>query len=656
MCHRAESSTTPPLFAVTETTLTNGLQILTLEDHNSPLVAVQVWYHVGSADEPPGRHGFAHLFEHMMFRGTDRLGPTDHFDLIHRVGGNCNAFTAFDETCYYETLPAPQLELALWLESERMAFLTVDGVGFKTERKVVEEERRLDLSMPYGEIADEGPPLVFGNHPYGHDPLGTFNDPRRATPADVHDWWVRRYTPNNATLVVVGDVKAELVHALCKKYFGWIPAVPQTPGNLPMLAPWDEPREVTLNLANAPAPGVGVVCRTVPEGDPDALALELLARILGGDPAAVISGGPNNSRLYRRLVAEERLAVVAGSIQFGLSRAGVFGAGAALPPLLGDTIKALAALREELNHLRTEGVTEQELERARNQEMRELVEEAQTVEGKASLIGRAAVVGSGVAELSMRLNRLANIMREDLQRAAQRYLDPRHALTVVVPGSSLWSELGRLVFGRHETEEMAPAAFAPDTLLRGREGVVRPLDLPLAPPISNENPPMPSMNAREHRLANGLRVLTAPNANVPLVSVVLGLPFGSWAEQKPGAAAMTLRMLTKGTEAHDEKALADELDRYGVELSGSADSDNSLVRMTCLPEHAARAFALLGEIVIRPGFAAGRSDRPRHGHSRNYTSWIALLFPSRGANSRGTCFPVIPMGGASRANPRKSRH
>lgn len=118
----AESKPGTALFPVTEFTLTNGLQVLTLEDHSSPLVAVQVWYHVGSADEPRGRHGFAHLFEHMMFRGTDRLGPTDHFDLLHSIGGECNAYTAFDETCYHETLPAGQLELALWLECERMHF------------------------------------------------------------------------------------------------------------------------------------------------------------------------------------------------------------------------------------------------------------------------------------------------------------------------------------------------------------------------------------------------------------------------------------------------------------------------------------------------------------------------------------------------------
>jgi len=293
------------LFPVTEIRLTNGLQILTLEDHSSPLVAVQVWYHVGSADEPVGKHGFAHLFEHMMFRGTDRLGPTDHFDLLHSVGGDCNAYTAFDETCYHETLPADQLELAFWLESERMGFLTVDGPGFNTERKVVEEERRLDLSLPYGEVADKGPPLIFGQHPYGHDPLGTFRDLRQAKPSDVHAWWASHYTPNNATLVIVGDVKTERVRIMCERYFGWMPSMPQESRNIPMLGAWEVPQEITLNLANAPAPGAGIVWRTASEGDPDALALDLLATILGGDAVATIQGGANSSRLYRRLVVEE---------------------------------------------------------------------------------------------------------------------------------------------------------------------------------------------------------------------------------------------------------------------------------------------------------------------------------------------------------------
>lgn len=604
LCRAAASSpANAPLFPVTELTLTNGLRVLILEDHNCPLVAVQVWYHVGSANEPPGRHGFAHLFEHMMFRGTDRLGPTDHFDLLHSVGGNCNAFTSFDETCYHETLPAQQLELALWLEAERMAFLTVDGAGFSTERKVVEEERRLDLGLPYGEIADKGPPLVFGQHPYGHDPLGTFQDLRQATPADVHAWWTRWYTPNNATLVIVGDVQTDRVRALCERYFGWIPRVPQAPGEVPTLTTWSAPRQVTLELANAPAPGIGLVWRTAPEGHPDALALDLLATILGGDdPMTAATGGGNSSRLYRRLVAQDHIAVMAGALQFGLSRAGLFGMGAAVLPLVGNTAKVLPVLRAEVERLRAEGVTEEELEKARNQVQTRLVLEAQTVAGKASLLGHAAVVGTGVSELNSRLERLQRLTRADLQHAAQLYLNPEHALTVTVPGSSLWSQLSRLFLGNRKAEEAAPVAFAPETLLRGREGVIRPSGLPTQPPIAEGNSPVPNPAVLDHRLANGLRVLVATNAQTPLVQVALVLPYGSWAEEKPGAAAMTLSLLSKGTELRDDKALAEELDRYAIQMTAQAGHDDSRIEMTCLRECAPRAFALLAEVVTRPTF------------------------------------------------------
>jgi zinc protease len=590
------------LFPVTEITLSNGLQILTLEDHSSPLVAVQIWYHVGSADEPAGRQGFAHLFEHMMFRGTDHLGPTDHFDLLHSIGGDCNAYTAFDETCYHETLPAQQLELALWLESERMAFLTVDAAGFTTERKVVEEERRLNLGLPYGEIADKGPPLIFGQHPYGHDPLGTFRDLRQATPSDVHDWWASRYTPDNATLVIVGDVKTESARAMCERYFGWIPPVRLEPRNIPTLGPWEEPQEITLNLANAPAPGVGMVWRTVPEGDADALAMDLLGTILGGDALAIVQGSANSSRLYRRLVAEEHLAVMATALQFSMSHAGVFGAGAALSPIGGDPARTLSALRAEIERLCAQAVTDAELEKARSQVGVTLLREAQTVAGKASLIGRAAVLGKGVPELNSRLERLRNITRADLQRATQKYLDPKRAMTVTLPGSSLWNQLANLFFQNRKSEEAAPAAFASDILLRGRPGVTRPVDFPLQPPLSQDSPSIPNPIVEEHRLRNGLRVLVIPKSNTSMVQAVLALPFGSWAESKPGAAAMALRLLAKGTELHDEKALAEELDRYGIQLSGSADHDDSRVQMSCLLGDVERAFGLMAEVVARPTF------------------------------------------------------
>ena len=583
----------PMLFPVVETRLTNGLRILTLEDHNCPIVEVEVWYHVGSADEPQDKQGFAHLFEHLMFRGTDRLGPTDHFDLLQSVGGNCNAYTAFDQTCYHESLPAQQLELAFWLESERMAFLTVDAAGFTTERKVVEEELRMDEKMPYGDLQGSGLASVFGRHAYAHSPIGNLHDLRLATPPDVHQWWVSWYTPNNATLVVAGDVQHENVQALAEKYFGWIPSVPEPVRHIAKVTPFEAPRSVTLKSENAPAPIAGMVWRTVAEGDPDELALELLATIFGGG---------ESSRLYRRLVTDDHLAVMALARPFVLERGGVFAAGAALSPLGGDTQKALAAVKSELERLRAEGVTEQELEKARNQATSGLVLGAQTVEEKAQLIGQAAVLGAGVDELNGRLERLRHLTREDLQKAARAYLDPEHAMTVTVPSSGLMGQIGRFLLGTHSAEAETPAPFDTNVVLRGRQGVVRPAGLTARPPIAEGHSPLPDPIVYEHRLSNGLRVLIAPRTNTAAVHLALALPFGSYVEEKVGVASMTLTLLTKGTLQHDEKSMAEELGRYAIELSGAANIDDSSIEATCLSEHAERAFSLLTEAATSPTF------------------------------------------------------
>jgi predicted Zn-dependent peptidase len=178
--------------------LDNGLRVISLEDHSAPIVAVQLWYHVGSKDEQADRQGFAHMFEHMMFRGTDKLGPKDHFDYVRRTGGNCNAFTAFDQTVYVNELPSNQLELLLWLESERMAKLKIDEGGFDTERKVVEEERRLGLNQPYGDVLEKLLAELFSQHPYRWSPIGQIEHLRASTPDDIQKFWDTYYVPNNA--------------------------------------------------------------------------------------------------------------------------------------------------------------------------------------------------------------------------------------------------------------------------------------------------------------------------------------------------------------------------------------------------------------------------------------------------------------------------
>jgi predicted Zn-dependent peptidase len=188
------------LFDYQEIELDNGLGVITLEDFSCPIVAVQVWYHVGSKNEQPDRQGFAHMFEHMMFKGTDRVGPRDHFGFIQRVGGSNNGYTNFDTTVYLETLPVNQLELALWLEAERMTFLKIDQDMYDTERNVVEEELRMGENRPYGTLFKKMCAKLFNVHPYQWTPIGKLRHLRAAGVGELRDFWTRFYVPNNATL------------------------------------------------------------------------------------------------------------------------------------------------------------------------------------------------------------------------------------------------------------------------------------------------------------------------------------------------------------------------------------------------------------------------------------------------------------------------
>ncbi|MCB9916694.1 MAG: insulinase family protein, partial [Planctomycetes bacterium] len=290
-------------FAFEETTLENGLRVISLEDHSTPIVAVQLWYHVGSKDEQPERQGFAHMFEHMMFRGTDRLGPKDHFEYVRRTGGDCNAYTAFDQTVYVQEVPSNQLDMILWLEAERMAALKIDEGGFATERKVVEEERRLGLNRPYGMVLERVLDFVFTKHPYRWSPIGKIEHLRASTADDIQHFWDTYYVPNNATLVVVGDVTHAQVRELAQKRFGWIPRCPEPP-RVTVVEPVDKGlRRLEISEESGPAPVGGIVFLTVPAGHPDALPLQMLMQILGGG---------ESSRTYLSLVRRKEVAEIAG--------------------------------------------------------------------------------------------------------------------------------------------------------------------------------------------------------------------------------------------------------------------------------------------------------------------------------------------------------
>ncbi len=590
-----------PTFDYHATTLDNGLRVITLEDFSCPIVAVQLWYHVGSKNESPDRQGFAHMFEHMMFRGTDRLGPTDHFDLVHQVGGDCNAYTTFDQTVYHETLPANQLELALWLEAERMSMLKIDQESFATERKIVEEERRMGLNRPYGSLLEKVLPLVAPGHPYRWSTIGSIPHLRATSVPELRAFWTRYYVPNNATLVLVGAVRHDRAAELAKKYFGWIPrcaAPPRVPA--PPAEPFKK-QDVTLQLKNAPAPLVAVLFRGVPMASDDGFALDLMTTILGGG---------QSSRLYRRIVAQDRSAVMAMAGAMSLEQNGVVGAGALLTPVGSDPDKVLQTIKSEIRRMCDTPVSDLELLKARNQMLKQLVEQDLTVTGKARALGAAAVLEGDVARVNTRIEEIRAVTVADIQRVARTYFDLDHALTLRVQRNLLGS-LGSMLGMPQKDVENAPITGVPETNppAPGRPGVARPADYPSKPPMAKRLAYNSRVDVKSSQLANGLTVIVAENHEVPFVSAMLGFSAGAWTETKPGTASLALQMLTKGTTRHSEEELADVLETYAISLSGNATMDGSTIDVGCLPEQAGRAVELLAEVALTPTMPQAEFDK-----------------------------------------------
>ena len=583
------------LFDYQQITLDNGMDVITLEDFSCPIVAVQVWYEVGSKDEQPDRQGYAHMFEHMMFKGTDRVSEKDHFDLIRKVGGTCNAYTSFDQTVYLETLPADQIELALWLEAERMSFLKIDQHAFDTERKVVEEELRMGENKPYGNLFKKMAAEFFTVHPYRWTPIGKLSHLRATSVPDLRTFWTEHYVPNNATLIIVGAIEHRAAQELAHEYFGWIPAGAQQTRVAIKAPPLTEPKTIVIDDENAPAGEVMLGWRTVPTGHRDETVLDFLSEILG-------SG--SSSRIYRDLVAESQIAVEAGTWTFNLQQDGFFVATATLGATSQNYDNAAKAMTKQIEKITVDGVTDAELEKARNQLLKQLVTSNLGIESKARMLGSAAVTIGDISRVNTFIDEIQAVTKEDIQRAANQYLraDRVYQFTVL-------QNQGMQNTGKDDEDAAITAKPERKAPAPGREGVERPKSFPSEAPLARKSKPKFNLDYDEYKLSNGLKVMVVSNHEVPLVSVKLGLTNGAWTETKPGTSSMTLAMLTKGTGKHTEAELAAELGQYAISLDGLADMDTASVQMGCLTQQLDRGLSLLSEVVLEPTFEKAEFDK-----------------------------------------------
>ena len=393
--------------------LQNGLTVILSEDHAAPTYSICVTYNVGARDERPGRTGFAHLFEHMMFEGSENVGKGEHFILVLNNGGRMNGTTSADRTNYFETLPANQLELGLFLESDRMRSLKINRANFDNQRHAVQEERRQNLdNRAYGRTREVILESTYNNFAYSHSTMGSMEDLNAATIEDAIEFFKSYYAPNNAVLSLVGDFKAEKALALVKKYFESIPSQPPPP--IPDMAEPEQKgeRRKTIEDAFAKTSRIDIVYKIPPGNTPDWHALKVLSQVLTGG---------FSSRLYQKLVREKEVALNVSSAPEERRGPSLFSISIAVRP--GKEFQEIERLLyEEIERIKKEAVADWELEKVRMQSRRQHAQDLYSTRIRANLLGHYAVYYNDPGLINGVQEKIDRVTALDIQRAARAYL------------------------------------------------------------------------------------------------------------------------------------------------------------------------------------------------------------------------------------------
>lgn len=615
-------------------TLDNGLDVILVEDHSAPTVAVDVWYDVGGANDPENRSGFAHLFEHLMFQGSEHVAPGEQFRLIAAAGGNANASTGIDRTNYFEVLPSHQLPLALWLEAERMRSLRITQENFEREREVVKEEYRLRIeNQPYGEAQLRWQTLPFDYPPYESTVIGSIEDLNAATLDEVLAFHDAYYQPNNATLAVAGAIEIEQTQELIQQYFGDI-AGEEAPPTLPdyEFTVQEEARVITVTDTLAQVPATFIAYRIPTRDDPDYYALEVLARILGVG---------NSSRLAQALVDTGQAAAASAFTQGNVGPS-LFSA--ILVPNAGVDPATLAdVFYEELERLRQGEVTEEELSKAINQIRAETLNGLESALSVAENVQAANFYLGDPELLLVELERYQAVTAADIQRVSQEYLQPesRNVINVEVadaeaaaatqPVSPLAQPASPLALPTPVTGTQATTATTSVTATEAMtvaQPVLTATPMPTGTSTSTQTattdevvaPPTPlpvqALNLPEvnqSELENGLEVISVPQQQLPIFTVVLILPGGESAapDELTGVASLTAGLLTRGTETRSAQEIASTIEQAGGQLVASADQDTVNILVSGLRENLDESFALLGDVVLDPTFPENELELAR---------------------------------------------
>lgn len=554
--------------------LDNGLTVIIHEDHKAPIVAVNLWYHVGSKNEKPGRTGFAHLFEHLMFNGSENFDD-DYFRVLERVGATeLNGTTWFDRTNYFQNVPTNALDLALWMESDRMGHLlgAITQEKLDEQRGVVQNEKRQGENEPYGRVDEMIQAAIYPvGHPYSWETIGSMEDLSAAALEDVKEWFRTYYGPNNAVLVLAGDVDASAALEKVRWYFGDIPPGPPIAKQEVWVAKRTGEHRQTMQ-DRVPQARIYKVWNTPPWGTREAALLNLVSSVLA-------SG--KTSRLYHRLVYTDQVATDVSAPVLTFEIGGQFRLVATARPG-ADLAQVERALDEELARLLKDGPTEAEVVRAKTQYLAGFLRSVEGVGGfggKSSILAESEVYGGNPAAYKQTLQWIQQATPAELQRVAQA-----------------WLADGAYVLEVHPYPELKAAAQGAD---RTEMPSVGPAPVAQFPALQRAT------------LANGLQVILAERHAAPVVEMSLLVDAGYAADNadKPGTASLALNMLDEGTTTRSALEISEALAGLGASLGTGSNLDLSVVSASALKANLAPTLDLFADVVLNPAFPQADLDR-----------------------------------------------
>jgi zinc protease len=545
--------------------LDNGLTLIVHEDHKAPIVAVNVWYHIGSKNEKTGKTGFAHLFEHLMFNGSEHYND-DYFKPLEKVGAtSLNGTTNRDRTNYFQTVPTSALDVALWMESDRMGHLigVVTQERLDEQRGVVQNEKRQGENRPYGKVW----PLVAENtypaeHPYSWTVIGSMEDLSAASLEDVHEWFGDYYGAANAVISIAGDVDTARIKKKVEEYFGEIPSGPPVGHQQVWIAKRSGKHRQQIE-DRVPQAMFMMVMNTPQWGSADAHYLEMAATILGGG---------KTSRLYKRLVYEDQIATSASAYVYSGEIGGQFSIRAMAPPGK-DLVKIEAAINEELERLLEEGPTAKELQLVKTSFESWFIRGIEQIGGfggKSDILAKNEVYGGSADFYKVQMRRVREATTEDIRRVCRKWLDDGIYILEVLP------------FGKYQT-----ATSSVD-----RSGL----------PEVGDTPDAKFPELERATLSNGLDVILAQRHSVPVVTFDLIIRAGSAVEPIAGTAEMTLDMMDEGTKGRNSLQISEELAMLGARIGLGAGSDTSTAYLSALKSNLDESLEIYADVILNPSF------------------------------------------------------